>query len=277
MRSKGLPSQKDSGLADVGRDRAVPRAPRRVQVVANPPHALVRRCRPPPTLRKIGRALEQVAGLAARAAQASSTRMPGRASSSGAASCAPASCTETRPSLKPGSADTATGARDCTAAGAQATRVAQRCPRRRAPRGSPRRASATDPRAGPSADARCSPRACDSKCSGQAARSASTSHCGMRGARGELASTRASRRRPLRHEAPQHGIDESRGALLPQDARRIDRRVRTWSAARIARVLDLVSGGDEQRADLRRDAFGPRQQAFERGCEPQIPAHACRA
>jgi len=40
------------------------------------------------------------------AAQASSTRWPGIASSSSAARCAPASCTLTRPSSKPGTADT---------------------------------------------------------------------------------------------------------------------------------------------------------------------------
>ncbi len=44
------------------------------------------------------------------AAHASSTRMPSRASRSGAASCAPRSCTENAPSAKPGSVATGLGA-----------------------------------------------------------------------------------------------------------------------------------------------------------------------
>ena len=43
------------------------------------------------------------------AAHASSTRMPSRTPSSGAASCAPASCTENAPSAKPGSSVTGRG------------------------------------------------------------------------------------------------------------------------------------------------------------------------
>ena len=52
------------------------------------------------------------------AAQASRTRMHGRASSSHAASCAPASCTDIKPSAKPGRAATATGCSSSIAAGA---------------------------------------------------------------------------------------------------------------------------------------------------------------
>ncbi|MCY1299325.1 hypothetical protein D9M70_488480 [compost metagenome] len=51
------------------------------------------------------------------AAQASSTRMPSATSSSGAASCAPASCTDTTPSAKPGNCVTGTARTSRTACG----------------------------------------------------------------------------------------------------------------------------------------------------------------
>ena len=54
--------------------------------------------------------LQNVRRLAAGAAQASSTRMPSFTPSSGAASCAPASCTENQPSRKPADAPPAVAA-----------------------------------------------------------------------------------------------------------------------------------------------------------------------
>ena len=60
------------------------------------------------------------------AAQASSTRMPGCASSNGAASCAPPSCTDTAPVSKPGRTCTGAGRSSTTASRFQSTAVASR-------------------------------------------------------------------------------------------------------------------------------------------------------
>src|SRR5215216_4358895 len=81
------------------------------------------------------------------------------------------------------------------------------------------------------------------------------------------------KRRPLCHEPPQHCVDEPGRALLAQDTSCIDRCVRT-SLRGIARVFDLVGGGDEQLANLAIYAFGAGNQSLKGWRKPEIPASA---
>ena len=250
MRSNGRPSQKLCGSRASADDEARgalqgaagSRAQRRAR--AGSMSSAV-------TSAPLAEKLEQVAGLAARCRAGIQDAHARRRIEQPAASCAPASWTETRPSAKSGRS-------------LNAYRVSQ-SQRRWLPTVALRFNPALLPAArkvgvrGPMRDrstrsviggwallasarsAACRPRGAD----------ALGEPGGMRGASREACiDRRCEERGALAHEPAQHGIDEP-GARGAPGARRIDRRMHA-SLRGVARVLDLVRGDNQQRAQTAR-------------------------
>jgi hypothetical protein len=94
----------------------------------------------------------------------------------------------------------------------------------------------------------------------------------MRGTDGEVLVEGGEQRLALAHEAAHHGIDEPGGASEPERAGGVHREMHAHLGC-AARMLDLVRGSDEQRAQCGREVVrGPRDDLRHGRCQPQVPA-----